>query len=293
MRLAQIEYFLEVAEQLNFTAAAKSLYISQPALSKQISLLEEELGAKLFVRSTRHVTLTAAGRQLEMDLKALREQLEDAVKRAAQIGNSEQLTLRIGCFDGAVTDDFLPAVYQHISKAAPTVQISLFRGNFAENRKSLEKGGIDLLLTLDLDDAPWESLESCVISRRQGALVYSDKSPLAKIGHPEPPDFSRETFLVMNRKLSPGLYQSGIENLKALNIAPARIEEIVNASTLFTRLELGHGFTLLTEEVTAKNPHLRHTVPPGLPGINVIAVWKKSNQLAEALMKSYPAARRL
>ena len=248
MRLAQIEYFLEVAEQLNFTAAAKSLYRSQPALSKQISLLEEELGVRLFVRNTRKVTLTAAGRQLEMDLKKLKEQLADAVERASQLGRREQHTLRIGCFDGAFTDDFLPAMYQHLSMEAPEMRISLLRGDFAENRRLLEKGEIDLLLTLDIGYSLRKEDESRILSRRRGALIYSDKSPLARSKGPSLSDFSRETFLTMSRKLSPGLYQAGIENLERLGIVPARIEEMENFSTLYTRLGMGHGFGLLSEE---------------------------------------------
>ena len=65
MRLEQITYFLSVAEHGNITAAAKSLYISQPALSKQITLLEQEVGLPLFERQARGVVLTQAGVQFK------------------------------------------------------------------------------------------------------------------------------------------------------------------------------------------------------------------------------------
>ncbi len=61
MNLTQVEYFLEAAKCLNFTAAARTLYVSQPALSKQIALLEKELGVPLFHRENRRVELTEAG----------------------------------------------------------------------------------------------------------------------------------------------------------------------------------------------------------------------------------------
>ena len=63
MRLEQISYFLQVAETQSMTGAAKELYISQPALSKQIALLEREVGVPLFERKARGVVLTSAGRQ--------------------------------------------------------------------------------------------------------------------------------------------------------------------------------------------------------------------------------------
>ena len=71
MRLEQISYFLSVAEHGNITAAARSLYISQPALSKQITLLEQEIGLPLFERQARGVTLTRAGMQFQKDLKRI------------------------------------------------------------------------------------------------------------------------------------------------------------------------------------------------------------------------------
>lgn len=76
MRLEQISYFLSVAEHGNITAAARSLYISQPALSKQITLLEQEIGLPLFERQARGVTLTRAGMQFQKDLKNILKELE-------------------------------------------------------------------------------------------------------------------------------------------------------------------------------------------------------------------------
>ena len=64
MTIAQLEYFMAVAEKMSFSAAAKKRYITQPALSRSISALEKELGTPLFVRSSQTISLTAAGRVL-------------------------------------------------------------------------------------------------------------------------------------------------------------------------------------------------------------------------------------
>ena len=66
----QIDYFLTVADVLSFTEAARILYISQPALSKQINVIETELGFPLFVRNKRHVVLTPEGISLHRDWKS-------------------------------------------------------------------------------------------------------------------------------------------------------------------------------------------------------------------------------
>lgn len=100
MRLEQIEYFLHVAEKQSITGAARELFISQPALSKQIALLEKEVGVPLFERQTRGVTLTRAGAQFEKDLKNILKELENARKNAVLAGKIKKQLLNVGCFDG-------------------------------------------------------------------------------------------------------------------------------------------------------------------------------------------------
>ena len=289
MKFSQMEYFLAVAEELNFTAAAKSLYISQPALSKQIALLEEELDTKLFLRNSRNVVLTAAGIQFEQDLKEIRQQLEQAKSNAMRIGKTEKLTIRIGCFDGAIMEDFLPAVYQYIQDFDSNIQISLFRGNFSENRKALEKGEIDLLFTLDLDLPFDETYQIQKILKRRGALIYSEKSPLAQKNPLTLPDFALEPLLVLNRQTAPGIHRDAIENLRKLGIPEPQILETENFATLFATLELGHGYSILTEEVTLHHPKLHKYILDHTFGTWIIAAWKRGHPLTELLMDRFCA----
>ena len=281
MKLSQMEYFLAVAEELNFTAAAKTLYISQPALSKQIVALEEELGVKLFQRTSRKVSLTAAGMQLQEDLRALLAQLDQIKSRASELGKNEELTLHIGCFDGAFTDDFLPAALDNLYAAIPNLCIALTRNSFRENRKALNQGNIDLLFTLDLDAELDDSYSVCRIINREGALIYSNASPLAKVKSLKKEDFLDVPYLATKRSHCPEFYQDGINKLKLLGIETPRVIEVENYATLITCLELGQGYTLIGADVVKRNHNLERFIPSeGLPPVWVIAVWKKDHPLA-------------
>lgn len=281
MKLSQMEYFLAVADELNFSAAAKTLYISQPALSRQIVALEEELKVKLFRRSSRRVELTAAGRQLQQDLCNLLYQLEQIKERVSEIGKSEGKNLRIGCFDGAYTDDFLPDALVKLQENIPEIQISFSRNIFKENRTALKQGNIDLLFTLSVDSEFDDRFSSCPVVRRDGALIYSSASELSKKEKLSIEDFNNMPFLAMKETMSPELYQDSIEKLRGIGIVDPRVVEAENFATLFTYLEMGRGFALLTTDAVSRNQNLRKFVPDkGVPPIWVIAVWRKDHPLA-------------
>lgn len=97
MELRHIRYFLEVAETLNFSRAGDRLRITQPALSKQIRELEEELGAKLFHRTTTKVSLTEAGEYFRQQTRRVLVQLDIAASGVQQMARGSAGTLRIGC----------------------------------------------------------------------------------------------------------------------------------------------------------------------------------------------------
>ncbi len=284
MRMAQIEYFLAVAQHLNFTAAAKSLYVSQPALSKQIALLEEEVGTRLFIRNSRKVALTAAGMQLEHDLKEINRQIEWAKRNACEIGKQDKPVFRIGCFDGLLTADFLPALFAKIQEVDPKIETLLTRGSYSENKKALECEGVDLLLVLDIEWEPDDRYKVKVIHRRKGALIYSVNSPLAKKEHLTVQDFAGENLLIPRQKENVRMFRNAIKNLKHLGIETPRYLEMDNMATLSAYLEIGRGYAILSEHVIDCNPMLRKLDVP-VDEMEILAVWKRNHALTDLLME--------
>src|ERR1700678_3952497 len=96
MELRHLRYFLAVAAELNFSRAAERLRVAQPALSRQIHDLEEQLGFKLFERSTTMVRLTEAGRFFQQQTEKLLVQIDIAVTGAQRIANGTKGDFRIG-----------------------------------------------------------------------------------------------------------------------------------------------------------------------------------------------------
>lgn len=288
MNLTQVEYFLAIAEKLNFTAAAKSLFVSQPALSKQIALLEEELDTKLFVRSSKKVTLTRAGEQFEKDLRQIIRQMDEAKKHAWKIGREEKERLRIGCFDGAVTDDFLPRVFQRTKEISPNLEIEMCRENFVTIRQALKNGDVDIIFTLDFELAELYEYHSREIARRTGCLIYSEKFPLAQKKDLQLSDFSEETLLIMSPANSSGGYYSAMRTLKEANIHPKKIEKMNDMVTLLTYVEMGYGYTLLDGAVADhRKGLLKKAVEVEANHLSVVAVWKETTPLIEQILEVF------
>ncbi|MDI8896792.1 LysR family transcriptional regulator, partial [Salmonella enterica subsp. enterica serovar Montevideo] len=96
IELRHLRYFVAVAEELHFGRAAARLNISQPPLSQQIQILEQQVGARLLARTNRSVALTAAGRQFLVDSRHILSLVNDAAARAERLHQGEAGEIRIG-----------------------------------------------------------------------------------------------------------------------------------------------------------------------------------------------------
>ncbi|MBQ8663136.1 MAG: LysR family transcriptional regulator [Eubacterium sp.] len=166
MNTTQIKYFLAAARTLNFTEAARQLYISQPALSKQITAIENELNMMLFVRSQKKVRLTPAGAVLLKELPKFEEHYDNILHKAKVANEGVSGELSIGLLEGQMVGDTFTEVYGLFAKQYPNISVRLLRNSFSGLRKALEDGSIDLAITLEFDIAgvpniQYEKLEVC------------------------------------------------------------------------------------------------------------------------------------
>jgi len=145
VHVRELRYFVAVAEELHFTRAAERLFVSQPALSKQIRSLEEQLRVDLFARDRRSVSLTPAGEAL---LPAAREVIAvwDAAQQAvADAAATAAAVLRIG-FSTSVGRELLPRIQRHFARARPNWRLALRQVDWGDPTGGLGDGSSDVAI---------------------------------------------------------------------------------------------------------------------------------------------------
>jgi DNA-binding transcriptional LysR family regulator len=143
MELRHLRYFIAVAEELHFGRAAARVHVAQPAVSRQIRALEEEIGLNLFERDRRIVALTAAGAAFLVEVRSLLRHVEDAVVTAHRAARGELGSLRIG-YVPAVVHTGLPEIIRVFRKRFSHVDVRLQEMNPAMQLEALLAERVDV-----------------------------------------------------------------------------------------------------------------------------------------------------
>lgn len=177
-----LKYFLVVAEQENITKAAKILHISQPALSKQIKELEEELNTTLFIRNNKSVVLTQDGYYLKEKEKKVIELSDNILKSFKEGIEAYSGTIAIGMCESNASNWLSKKLYE-FNNIYPKVKFEIFSANANDVKEKIDKGLIDigLLVGTSFDLTKYNSY-NLNINDKWGILVsnnhrlYSNKS---------------------------------------------------------------------------------------------------------------------
>lgn len=143
MTLKQLEYFLEIAKMGNVTRAAQSLNISQPPVSLQLKLLEDELGSPLFERDKRHLIITPAGTLLQERAQAILALLEDTVRDVQLISQERQMVIRIATI-GSINSLILPQKISQFCNVYPYVNFQVVEGRTESVLSALRENEADI-----------------------------------------------------------------------------------------------------------------------------------------------------
>jgi LysR family transcriptional regulator, benzoate and cis,cis-muconate-responsive activator of ben and cat genes len=177
MEFRRLRYFLGVAETLSFTKAAAELNIVQPALSRQVQQLEEELGVLLFERDKRNVRLTAAGTYMQEAAKRLIGEMEHMREQALYIQNGLRGSLKIG-YPGSALYSIVPGSLAKLRQMFPDVESLLTEIANDEPFDLLLRYKIDVVFTRERNREP--KLQEKSLFSEPLALVVPDDHPLTR-----------------------------------------------------------------------------------------------------------------
>lgn len=176
MELRQLKYFVKSAEYLNFSVAAKHLYITQSTLSQQIKQLEFELGFELFLRNSRHISLTEAGEEFLPFARKTIQDAEDGVQRLHDLQHVKAGKLRVGVtysLSTVLTEGLL-----EFMKVFPDIKLEVCYKTVNELLALLKESELDFILSYKpLLDAP--DVDSMPLFENALALVVSKEHILA------------------------------------------------------------------------------------------------------------------
>jgi DNA-binding transcriptional LysR family regulator len=241
MDLRQLRYFTVLAEELHFGRAAKRLSLSQPPLSLAIQQLEAELGAALFERTSRQVSLTAAGAALQDEAKAILQRTRDARVVVQAIASGKQGRLRIG-FGGSMLFRSLPEILKTFRIANPNIDIALSEMNSAEQIHALGRDEIDLGF-IHSRGSP-AGLESFLFSSEPFvACIPADRPELANRLTLQ--ELRHHDFILFSREVSPDYYSSIIGLCAEAGFLPRIIYEVRHWLSVVSLVAHGMGVALV------------------------------------------------
>ncbi|MFE2098429.1 LysR family transcriptional regulator [Streptomyces sp. NPDC059468] len=244
-----LRYFVAVAEELHFTRAAEQLYVSQPALSKQIRALERQLGAELLQRDQHGVALTAVGEALLPHARLVLAAWEEGAAAVEAAKAAQRSTLVVGMSTSPGRGGLLPAIRSRFTAAHPGAGTRLRQVSWEDPTAGLADGSADVAFVwLPLPDP--ERYAWTVLAEEPRLVALPDTHPLAARAEIDFADLLDEPFLALPRTAGP--LRDYWLALDARAGRPPRIgAEIAGAEETYEALVAGLGVCLLAEGNTA------------------------------------------
>lgn len=271
--LRHLRYFVAVAEELNFSRAARRLRMAQPPLSVAIRQLETELGTDLFQRSSREVTLTEAGRVLLDGARRTLAEADRAVTAARRAGAGELGGLRVG-FSWSARFETLPAIGRAVREQHPDVELLTEEMWNARMTPALRAGTIDVAISLCAEISPELAYEQ--IRAESVIALLAAGHPLAGEQAVALSSLAEEEFVLFPRELAPRLYDTLVGLCRRAGFEPTPRKESFHTDWELRVLADVPGVTLVPQSVARFLPRGVVAVPVSEPDerLETSLVWR-------------------
>lgn len=287
----QIRCFLEVAKHLNFTNAAKVLYISQSNISRQISSLEEEIGIPLFTRNTKGVRLTEQGQMLAGLLSDMSEEWEKTLAQARNSIKKYHGSLTIGCTPHARSNSYISRLLADFREQRPEIQIIKERNTQKKLIEGLVNDYYDAILIADHDVRWLNGVSTLTLFYTRVGIVIHRNHPLYRKKEVTLADFADSSFL----RYKPTEIPLESDYLYLLcqhyGFEPCITAQFEDFEEFLFAIESGAGVSLIYEETEVlTNLNLRFIpiedeLPPKYLPMQLTRKQKNHNKLLEEFYK--------
>jgi len=269
MELTQLTYFLKVAEHGNFTHAAADLGVSQPALSRAISKLEEELGQPVFERKPRSVSLTDAGRLFQSRVEQVFEILSDAQAEITDDGHTGRL--RVGVIP-TIAPFFLPPLLSSFAKHHPDAQVIITEDVTEQSLKRCAQGEVDVAILALPVSAKYLEVEP--LFEEELLLMLPQGHPLSGQQQVTIEDVNAFPFVLLDEAHC--LTQSIVSYCRQRSVQPLSVERTSQLATVQELVSLGHGVSMapaMAQAIDRSPDRVYRSLAGETPKREIALVW--------------------
>ena len=276
MDLRKIEYFLAVADTLSFTKAAAQLHISHQALSKQIQLLESEMGGKLLERSTTRVALTPAGEKLSETFRPLLRALVYGYSEVLEFIDRSSSTLRVGYFSGLSYSRIIRPVIRRLEEETDGSHVRLQAADINAVEDLLEQDKIDLAVIPSFGEQSWKNFTCLTVYSSPQFIIVSENHPWYPLEK-----LTRETIESGTLLTYTGRMNAPLPELTKLRRMP-----VENFDTYMGVLRQGEVFGVVGDTYSRREEDCKlFPLPPELAAdAPVFAIFKKAHPLRSQML---------
>lgn len=271
MEIRVLKYFLETAREGNMTRAAERLFISQPTMSKQLKELENELGAKLFIRSNYSIRLTEAGlllRDRAEDILSLVAKTEAEFKSLEETNSGD---IFVGAPESEAMSLFAEAVHT-LQKNYPRIRCNIYSGNLSDVCERLDKGLLDFAIVMSYVDLSKYNYLELPMKDTWGILMRKD-DPLAGKSSFAASDLDKLPLICSRQWIDQESPRWLGAAAKDMNIV-ATYNLVFNGSVM---VRAGMGYAVVLDKLvnTGENSDLTFIPLSGVPQTEMYVIWRK------------------
>lgn len=292
MTIEKIKYFIEVARSSSITQAAKTLYVSQPNLSKQIAQMEAECGFALFSRTKHRLELTEAGEKLYELLQDVPAQVEDAFAQAKEVSLRSMRRLSIGVMELQEMSEMLMPAITDFSRQHPGVDVNLERTGFSKLRAGLDSGIYDIIVTMSFDALDMPGYEELTLNEPLPMIAVHKDTRLARRKSVSFTELKNEHFVLISSNETRRGEQEFMKECARAGFMPKLVRRPSSLESILLCVEAGIGIALLDNNIRLDPVTPVRLIPVNdIPSICFSAIWstKCDNQMLReflAILKS-------